>query len=288
MKVRNNRLYPYPVYSKTLNHYVNNFFNVETDLTFDSEKAYINLNIDISDSVLLEMLEKNDIGLYAHVECSITKYRELFEVPLKSNGNYTIELPLASLNENIEILTVLIATRGILNYTNTNLSDEFQNEVISFPQYSMIGFTDTEEFTINKKIDTNGDIPSIFIITKSEEHDKMTFNAFNEQIQIFLPKDEYDIYERSRGTSRRIKQMMINLPVLVEVIDLIKNEDFHEFESYAWYPILEEAFKKQGYSNFEDNSFKSKNSVELGQSILGQLFKDAMNEFDALNSDRRF
>lgn len=288
MKVRNNRLYPYPVYSKTLNHYVNNSFNVETDLTFDSEKAYINLNIDISDSVLLEMLKNNDIGLYTHVECSVTKYRKLFEIPLKSNGNYTIELPLPSLNENIEVLTVLIATKGISNYTNPNLSEEFQNEVISFPQYSMIGFTDTEEFTINKKIDTNGDIPSIFIITKSEEQDKMTFDAFNEQIQIFLPKDEYDIYESSRGTSRRIKQMMINLPVLVEVIDLIKNENFHDFESCAWYPILEEAFKKQGYLGFEDNSFKGKNSVELGQSILGQLFKDAMNEFNALNSDRRF
>ena len=288
MKVRNNRLYPYPVYSKSLNHYVNNSFNVETDLTFDSEKAYINLNIDISDSVLLEMLKNNDIGLYTHVECSVTKYRELFEIPLSSNGNYTIELPLTSLNENVEILTVLIATKGISNYVNQNLSEEFKNEVIMFPQYSMIGFTDTEEFTINKKIDTNGDIPSIFIITKSEEHDKMTFNAFNDQIQIYLPKDEYDIYERSRGTSRRIKQMMINLPVLVEVIDSIKNENSHEFETFAWYPILEDAFKKQGYSSFEDNGFKSRNSIELAQCILGHIFKDAMNEFDALNSDRRF
>lgn len=288
MKVRNNRLYPYPVYSKRHNHYINNSFNVETELTFDFEKAYINLIIDISDYVLLEMLKNNEIALFTHIECSVTKYRELFLIPLRSNGNYTIELPLPSLNENIEVLTVIIATKAISNYENPNLSEEFQNESISFPQYSMIGFTDTEEFTINKKINMNGDIPSIFIITKSEEHDKMTFNALNEQIQIFLPQEEYDIYERSRGTSRRIKQMMINLPVLVEILDSIKNENSHDYETFSWYSILEDAFKKQGYSGFEDTSFIIKNSVELGQSILGQLFKDAMNEFDALNSDRRF
>ena len=288
MKVRNNRLYPYPVYSKLTDHYLDNNFDVDTDLTFDSEKAYINLKISISDQVILDMLKKNEIGIYTHVECSVTKYRELFEIDFKDDCEYVIELPLSSLNENIEVLTVLIATQTISNYSNDNLSNDFQGENITFPQYSMIGFTDTEEFTINKKIDNNGDIPSIFIITKSEENDKLTFNANNEQIQIFLPGEEYDIYENSRGANRRIKQMMINLPVLVEIIDLIKREDFHEFDSCSWYPILEEAFKRIGYSGFDDGRFINTNSVELGQSILGQLFKDAMNEFDILSSDRRY
>ena len=285
MKVRNNRLYPYPVYTTSLNHYIDNNFVVDTDLSYDSEKAYVELKVNISDPKIISMIKNNELGIYTHIECSVTKYRELFEIGLDSNNECTIELPLSLLNEGVEVLTVLIATKMIDNYENDNLSDDFKNEHICFPQYSTVGFTETKEFTINKRINNNGDIPSIFLITKSEEKDKMTFEANGDQIQIFLPKEEYEIYESLRGTSKRLKQMMINLPVLVEIIDLIKREDFNDYEVCSWYPVLEDAFKRQGYPGFADDRFKNTNSVELGQCILGDLFKDAMKEFELLNSD---
>lgn len=277
MKVRNNRLYPYPILYSNSNDYINNKFNTECELEYDQDNAMVLLNVEISDSKMLELIKDGIVGIYCHIECSSTKYREIFEI--KTMERDTIVIPLAKLNDSVEILTVLVAKKNIENYINDNLNELYKGEKLDIIQYSTLGYTDTEEFIINKRIDGNGQIPSIFNIIKSETEKTITTDTTGDQINIYLPRESFDIYESCRGKYKRLKQLMVIVPVLIDVIQEIKN-DTEEFSSKGWYPILEKAFINKGYNDaFNDENFKNKSALELSQEVLGDIINDSFKEF---------
>ena len=285
MKIKQNRIYPYPVYSELTNDYNNNDFTAEIELEYDSELATINITPILSNEAIIELLENDYADLYCHIECSSTKYRELFDVDyIKDKTCYQIQIPLYKLNDTVEIVCVIVTKTAINDFHSSNLNEIYEGETISFPKYATIGYTSTTEFVIAKRIDINGDVPSIFAINKDENANKITYDYANDQIVIFLPADEYQIYYDYMGQGTRVKQMMINLPVLIDVINHIK-KDKASFEDRPWYTVLEAAYTKKGFDGFDEN-FMAKDSVELSQMILGDISKDAFIEFDKMNRER--
>lgn len=286
MKISKNRIYPYPIYSELSDDYKNNDFSLEADIEYDSETASLQLKVNLEDEVIRELIINRLVGLYCHVECSSTKYRELFELSLNTEDSvYNIEIPLFKLNDNIEVMCMLVAKENIASFADDNLGDLYEGEKIRFPQYGTIGFTDTTELTLVKRMDINGDIPSVFTIVASEEEKEIQTEFNGDQIEIFIPKDQYEIYENYKGTGIRVKQMMVIIPALIEVLDIIKTGE-GGFDDLPWFIVIEEAIKKLNYTGFDDDNFKNKPSFELAQEILGDIAKDAFNEFDAMNKDK--
>ena len=286
MKISKNRIYPYPIYSELSDDYKNNDFSLEADIEYDSETASLQLEVNLEDEVIRELIINRLVGLYCHVECSSTKYRELFELSLNTEDSvYNIEIPLFKLNDNIEVMCMLVAKENIASFVDDNLGDLYEGEKIRFPQYGTIGFTDTTELTLVKRMDINGDIPSVFTIVASEEEKEIQTEFNGDQIEIFIPKDQHEIYENYKGTGIRVKQMMVIIPALIEVLDIIKTGE-GGFDDLPWFIVIEEAIKKLNYTGFDDDNFKNKPSFELAQEILGDIAKDAFNEFDAMNKDK--
>lgn len=286
MKIKQDRLYPYPVYSQYSDDYKDNRFTCDVDLEYDSETASVKLEIVISDDKLYELVEDNNIGIYCHIECSSTKYRELFEIiPKERNISHQIDIPLYQLNDTVEVLCVLVAKENIEGFADENLNDLYIGESITFPMYATIGYTDTTELTLTKRIDTNGDVPSIFAMCCDETGTALSYSFDGDQIVVYLPKEEYLIYESYKGLGVRLKQMMLNIPVLVDVLNYVKANE-NEISDKAWYPILEAAYQKKGFTGFDDTKFTSKDSVSLAQMILGDITKDAFAEFDKMNREK--
>jgi len=285
MKVRNSRLYPYPIYSSSTQDYIDNKFEVERQLQYTSETATIQCKINIPNGEILDLITNNKIGLYCHVECSVTKYRQLFEIKVNESMKYNIDIPLSELNEEIETICLLVTKQSIEHFSNKSFSLVYSNRDIKLDKYYTIGFTDEVKFIINKKIDINGSIPSIFLITLDETAKQMKYNAYADQIQIFLPKTEYDIYEKLKGSHVRLKQVMINFPVLVNVIEDIKNDidGDRELEKYGWYSVISNSLKKQNINGYDDDKFKNGISFDIAQNILNNVEYDSIKELDDLH-----
>lgn len=281
MKVRTNRLYPYPVLSNSTNDFINNKFEVIRDIEYDSKIATIIIKANIEDQTILRFIKEGKIGLFCNIECSVTKYRYMFEVPFENFNEYRYDIDISQLNENIEIACVLVAKEDI-TFTSEDLNDFYKDEIINYQKYSTVGYTDTEEISLIKSIDVNGDVPSIFCITSKESATSIYYDTTQHQIQIFLPREQYDIYYNSRGESKRLKQMMINLPVLESVLEDIKTGTEID-DRKGWYKVLEDAITKQGYKGFDDEEFRNNsNTLEVAQKMLGDIAKDAFNEFEKL------
>ena len=287
MKVKNNRLYPYPVLSQYHDDYIDNSF-YPNDLSFehDSETATIKTNIVIGDEMIKSFISDGSISLNCHVECSTTKYRKIFKIGSDELNDCKINIPLKDINDTVEICFVLVANQDIDNYSNPNLNARYLDTNISLFKYRTLGYTETEEFKIKKQLDTNGEVPSIFDITKSETEQHITFDCeTGDKIIIYLPPEDYLIYEKSKGTAVRIKQMMTVVPVLVELFDILKSGVNSDFIDKGWYMVLERALEKiPGYEDgFESDNFKNLNSsFELAQKVFREVSTDAFKELDAI------
>lgn len=287
MKVKNNRLYPYPVLSEEHDDYIDNTFKVENLLLeHDSETAEITGSVVIADETIKNFLRTNKVSLFCHVECSTTKFRQIFQIDFESMSSFKIVIPLKNINDTIEICFVLVANTNIENYKNDNLHSRYFDANITLFQYRTLGYTETEEFKIKKQLDTNGEIPSIFDITKSETEDNITFDYMSgDKIVIYLPANDYAVYENSKGVAIRIKQMLTVIPVLSELLETLKNEGTDDFSDKGWFIVLEKAISKlPGFSDgFESDNFRNlDSSFKLAQLVFKQISHDAFNELEQL------
>lgn len=284
MRIPTNRLYPYPIYSQFSDDYVNNQFFVEREVEYDSENATITFDTKIDNEDIIELINKGDVGIFCQIDCSSTKYREIFEIPY-SLEKVSKDIPLYKLNREVEIICLLVTKKHISDFSPNTVNDLYQDQSIEIPEFVVIGYTNTDEILFTKKIDVNGEIPSIFTITMSEEYEDVVYDTSDEQITIFLPKHQYEIYESYRGSGVRIKQMMIIVPVLSSIIKSIQSGE-EGLDNKGWYSALENALVNLGYSSgFEDSKFLQEDTFELSQKILKHVSLDAFNEFDKLNAN---
>lgn len=287
MKVKNNRLYPYPVLSMYHDDYKDNTFNAEDiELSYDSETATVEGEIIINDETIKDLIANGFIRLYCHIECSTTKFRKIYEVDDNDLPHCKIDVPLKDICDTVEICFVLVANKTIENYSNDNLSDFYNGARITLYEYSTLGYTDTIEYKIKKSLNSNGDIPSVFDIIKSETAEEISFEYLNsDKIQVFLPAYDYGVYIDTKGDAIRTKQMMTVVPALQEIFETINSSaDTSEFEDRAWFSILEKAVSKlEGYSDgFASDNFKNRqlSMFALAQKALKAVSSDAFKEID--------
>ena len=282
MRIRTNRIYPYPVYSVFSDDYANNCFSAEADIEYGADNATILLDVIIEDNKLREMMEAGQISLYCHMDSPVTKFRDVFKVDLNENYHAEHNYDLQQLNGNIELTCLLITNVEIDDFTDDNLAGLYEGEIVRFPRYATIGYTQTVEIELHKKTDINGEVPSIFKITPTEnEEGQMTFDASDEYIYIYLPRNQYDIYMDYKGQSKRLKTMMINLPVLTEIIDSVNSGTGEDYATQPWFDVVEQGLKKFGITEFAKD-FTTRSAIEIAQLLLGNITKDAFDEFDKL------
>lgn len=286
MKVKNNRLYPYPVLSVEHDDYIDNTFKaVKCVVSDDSVDVRLECSIAINDEIIKDLIKKDVVGLFCHIECSNTKFRKAFKIDNNDIEQFSVEILSKDVCDSIEVCFALVANKDIDDYKNPNLNEFYQNITINLLKYRTLGYTPTEVYKINKRLNTNGEIPSIFDITKSENDKTITYDYHGEKIVVFLPSSEYSAYENTKGNAVRIKQMMVIVPVLSEILSMISSTETGEIDEYPWYFILENFVSKiEGYSEgFESSSFKNLDSpFKLAQQILRQVSCDAFKELDVL------
>lgn len=261
--------------------YSDNSFVANIDIEYDSEVATVLIDIELGDIEIGRLISEGKVGIYCHLDSPTTKFREIFEVELDANKHAEKIFSLQSINGNIELTCLMIAKEDISGFVDDNFSGLYSGHNANFPKYATIGYTETVDIEIQKKIDVNGEVPSIFKITPLEDASaQLSFDATNEFIYIYLPREQYDIYMDYKGQNKRLKTMMINVPVLTEIIDSI-NSGVADYSDQPWYEVIEQAIKKKGLGDL-GKEFTTRPAIEIAQYLFGDITKDAFDEFDKL------
>ena len=72
MRIRSNRLYPYPILCTNSLDYSDNSFNANIDIEYDSEIATILIEIELGDAEIGKLIREREVGIYCHLDSPTT------------------------------------------------------------------------------------------------------------------------------------------------------------------------------------------------------------------------
>ena len=120
MRIRTNRIYPYPIFCCDSKDFEKKCFESTVDIEYDMENANVLLNLVIDDEIIKELINQKKISVNCMIDCPRTKYRQVFRIELDEQLHAEIVIPVEQLNGLIEITCLLVTNETIENVENDN------------------------------------------------------------------------------------------------------------------------------------------------------------------------
>lgn len=251
-----NRIFPYPIYSSIHEEsdYSSKPFEVLIKTENDMKNGLLKLLINwkVHEKALAYELAEDRACFALHIECPSTTFYSLTKT---RDSDFSIELKLSDLNQTVQIVSMLIASKPIENYQSPNLVGLFQNQSYFFEQGNIIGIGDSYKINVKKDVDKFKQIKSLFEINMHSEKNKQIsyhISSDTSKVHILIPREDYEYYE-SAGQNPSLKSTLDSLfivPVLSELLTRIKYEDSLNFED-TWVEAVLKAYRR--VSNIEIN-----------------------------------
>lgn len=282
MRIKSNRLFSYPVLTSMNDDYVNCFFKTTIKAMKRVRNLQISIECELDNSELLNLLEVSKAEIICHIECSKTKLRYIEKLELGINN---IEIDSRFINENIEIVTFIIAKEDIIDYSSSKFNKDYNNTCFKIDRGQILAIASQVDIPIMKDIYDLSDVPSIITIVPSNVK-YMEVNMDDHKIMIKLPKrdfDNYSIFGKSISMHTPILHSMVIVPTLTHVIDeLIKrNDDFEGYSDRRWFGVLKKKIESLNY-DFNSDTMGRIGSLQLVQEILESPLSVALENLPQL------
>lgn len=284
MKIPENRIYPYPMFSNKHNDYKDNVFDVDFSYQYDYNSVWFTTQININNKFIIDMLKNEKFKLVLHLDCTKTKFRKTYPILYENiNKEHHFSINSENLIGETEAMFLLVSSEDIVVTNNSAFDSFYENDSVEFPQFAIVGFSDAFNLTFHKKLGLNQQPSSIFNITKAQvEHKK--YNLENDTIAILLPEKEYSGYIKLQGVLQRTKHAMFVEAALTYTLDKIKQDQDGFYSQKEWYKALEASCTKQGIE-FETEKFKETESYEIATLLLDNPYGAAIVELNAMIKD---
>lgn len=144
MIYRKNANFPYPVLSSTSHGYINNIFEIDVEISDDTEHYYFNLNYEIDSQFIKQLINQRKAQLIFVIQAKDNKFFRLRPHYL------SVKIPKSriSLDERTSIQLHIQALEEI-NFRNNNDLSEFYfqfREEITVPKFSLLGYSNVIVF----------------------------------------------------------------------------------------------------------------------------------------------
>lgn len=251
------KLYPYPVLANFNDDYVDSKFNIIVIIQSFPNELIIQFKPELDNDGIKELIEKEMAYCCVHIECSLTSYRKIVQVPL---GGLEYSIPADSIEGPISFCPFIVANQEITNYTNSKLNKDYDGATFDLEKGNILAIGQEVQTRVEKENDDLANVPSIFAVTEIKDpqrKDIVIDNAGN-KINIQLPTDtffEFKVAMSSNPNSMSVLHSMIIIPALMKCFEDMKSkpEEFYTYEDRRWFRALKKAMKKVNLELSEEN-----------------------------------
>lgn len=266
--------FPYPVLG--LRDDIHGEFKIvqeSSKILNDLEKVSLKANILLSNICLSEMLEKKDICIGIEVTCAATFFRETF---ISYSTEINVILNPLDLRKDVEVNFYLICVRDVKNYVNPDSNKDYLGYSFRINKGEILGYAGSIKFDAKIMFEDLRRVSSFMIIKKNEENNThiINFTLDNNNIIIWLPEEEYKIYDRYKDENNNFNSIFhasLVMQALVYTLSEMMSEDT-VYEDAEWFKAL--TMKKEYFSL--RGMWNSKNVVQIAQHILGNPYTRMM------------
>ncbi len=284
------KIFPYPVIKTYKDDYLNSTFNCEAIFAESDNNVTITFNMFLNNETLLDLLANNKISFLIHLEESRTMFRETLRF---NETSKTIEIPLDSVNQKVEVVTFLVTNETIENYASDDFSDWYKGSTFDLEENLIIGFGDLFDVDVTKEDDEMKSVGSIFIVVPNPDiKDIFEIEYTDKVISINVSKEIFELYNGLSKTyalygspENKILLTVMVLPAFVEILNTLK-EGYNNYEDNLWFKSLIRAFEEKKIDiikEFNDEAFEG---YRFAQIIFDDVISESVIRLNYLKNER--
>ena len=278
MKIRNTRMFSYPVLSNMYDDYKNSTFNIKVEAQKNKSTMIITVEPIIECQPIIDLINNGNAKMIIHFECGRTRYRSVEQMHF---GKNTYEFEGAKLNDNLQIIAFVIAKENIRNYTSNLFNDEYGNSSFNIEKGSIIGISNQPDVPVPKNIYDLSNINSIVRVIPDDLNDKNMIIEYDEiRIYIKLPSETFETFNsigKEVSNYTPIIHSMLVVPALIHMLDMLAmEENWMDFERYIWFTVIKKKCEEK-YGDFSQEIIKDKKATTIAQDLIDSPISSAMD-----------
>jgi hypothetical protein len=275
------RYYPYPVLSDDTNDYLDSTFNVTINVGRDGHDIRLDFDVELDNDELNVLLDKGEVIIVYHLECSKTGYRKAIKTTEKQL-KYLI--PRTKLNGRLQICPFIVAAKNFKGYVNSDLHLDFRGLKFAIDAGCIMAVGCQTISDIEKSTDDLANTSSIFALIKDvdEKARGMLVDMSQNKIVIRIPQETHrkmKILNQTLALRSTINSLVI-VPALIYVLEELKNTPVDEryySSSNSWYRSIKKALKKHFDCDLESDAYTELNHLSIAQKLIDSPFDEAVS-----------
>lgn len=218
------------------------------------------------------------------VESSSAIYRKQYELTDKPQ---TYEIPLGNLKDDVYISAYCMATCDIDDYQSETFDEDYHGYSFGIEKYDIVAADDGMKFVIDRNLEEDNKVSSIFVITKNDAAKKsINYEMQADKIYIYLPTKIREKYDQLKVDSKwnDIFFSMIAIPVLTSCFSDIKSgEQCEDLTSvimeYRWFKSIIKSYKKETGKELDWDVFNTTSALEMAQTVFNYSSAKGLTDF---------
>lgn len=278
MKIRESRMFPYPVLSSMNDDYIDSEFKIFVKAQKNRKVLRLEIVPFLRCETLASQIKENMAEMVVHFECGRTRYRKVRKL---SDGVNYIDFEGKDLNENLQIIAFIVAREQIFSIKsiNTEFNSDYDNTSFNIEKGAILAISNQLDIPIDKSLYNFNNVTSIVQIHNNPEGDKnVRIDLSDSLIRILLPAETYKQYStigKSENIYTPILHSIFVIPALIYCLDYLKNiDDWIDVENLLWFKVIKKKCEEI-YGEFEKSIIEDKTSVVIAQELIGNPVGEA-------------
>ena len=275
--------YPHPVLSASNEDYVDCKF----DLTLEEEPSIegmllsLNLKYTLQCNGLFDLINQNLAKVIVYFECSQSEFRYIEEFDTVINNKiFTINKNLLG---NILDIKCYIVAKNDINFFKLSEHNKALFGVIPFniKKGDILAISENFYKIPLTNYDPLADKPSIFSIRRqvNNPNEEISVNLMNHKITILLNEEIFEKYQNinTAPETRTIISSLFAIPVLVDILQLLKyasNDELENYIEFKWYQVITTRIKELNINLSDYDTM-----TPVANMILPHVFKSNLDQF---------
>lgn len=268
------RSYPHPVLAHFSDDIVNSIFMPVVEVKGNKNAYVFDAVFKTNNADLLQLIEQKKARYAVHIECTQTRYRNIFK---SATEKFSFEVPAGLLDGRVEVTSFILATKPMEKYRNGCFHPDYAKLTFRVRKGDTLAVGHDREFTAEKKSDPLRKVPSIFSIVPSDEDDAtgMDVDTGGDKVRITLSRANFDAYT-SLKADQSLHSMLaaaVIVPALVTVIDEIRRaadgSGTDDLAERRWFMVVARRLREVGIDPHNAESFVE-SSLRIAHELIGQ------------------
>ncbi|NLK00341.1 MAG: hypothetical protein GX318_03755 [Clostridia bacterium] len=245
----------------------------------------------INNKCLLKYIHMKKFCYALHIECAVTRYRNLFK---SFSRKMLFNILSDKLDGKVEVCPMIISAEHVNSYRNEMFNPDYGDITFIIKKGDILAVDRNIVFSADKKIDPLRKISSIFTIglNRSPNAPPIDIDAMGNRVVVLMNKENFERYRILKLDQNMHSTLacVTAFPALISLLETLKSniqEDearIGDYEGLRWFRVISNKLNELGV-NVHDGDLLNESSLKIAQELIGNQLTGSLKNLEGYITD---